>query len=124
MDSAPNGRPTRPRSRVARAIPSDAIELQEQVEQLMAHLRLAVIFGGDKISPGSVVYQSSNTRPWKSYEAVAQDIAGSLERIGFRNVQLMPDDMRLALQNYQASCDEPASPASTNLRYGPSNLPA
>ncbi len=95
MDSASNGRPTRPRSRVARAIPSDAIELQEQVEQLMADLRLAVIFGGDKISPGSVVYQSSNTRPWKSYEAVAHDIAGSLERIGFRNIQLMPDDMRL-----------------------------
>ena len=61
----------------------------------MADLRLAVIFGGDKVSPGSVVYQASNTRPWKSYEAVAQDIAASLERIGFRNVQLMPDDMRL-----------------------------
>jgi hypothetical protein len=36
----------------------------------------------------------------------------------------LPEDMRLALKNYQARCDEPASPASTSLRYGPSSLPA
>src|SRR5437870_403326 len=74
---------------------ADLIHLQEQIEQLKSRLRLAVIFGGDKLSPGSVVYQSPNTRSWKSYEAVAQDIAASLQRIGFRNVQLMPDDMQL-----------------------------
>ena len=36
----------------------------------------------------------------------------------------LPDDMRLALKNYQASCDASVSPASTSLRYGPSRLPA
>jgi len=36
----------------------------------------------------------------------------------------LPDDMRLALKNYQARCDEPAGLASTSLRYGPSSLPA
>ena len=36
----------------------------------------------------------------------------------------LPDDMRLALKNYQARCGEPASPASTSLRFGPSSLPA
>jgi 4-hydroxybenzoyl-CoA thioesterase/acyl-CoA thioester hydrolase len=35
----------------------------------------------------------------------------------------LPDDMRLALKNYQARCDMSASPASS-LRYGPSSLPA
>ena len=36
----------------------------------------------------------------------------------------LPDDMRLAMKNYQARCDQSASPASTSLRYGPSSLPA
>jgi D-alanine-D-alanine ligase len=70
-------------------------DLEAQVERLMPRLRLAVIFGGDKSNPGSVIYPSRNTRSWKSYEAVATDIAHSLRRIGFRHVHLMPDDMHL-----------------------------
>jgi len=70
-------------------------ELEAQIERLMPRLRLAVIFGGNKSTPGSVIYPSHNTRSWKSYEAVAADIAASLRRIGFRHVQLMPDDMHL-----------------------------
>jgi D-alanine-D-alanine ligase len=61
----------------------------------MGRLRLAVIFGGNKQTPGGVVYPSRNTRSWKSYEAVASDIADSLRRLGFRHVHLMPDDLRL-----------------------------
>jgi len=75
---------------------ADVVQLQEQIERLKSHLRLAVIFGGNKSTPGGVVYQSHNTRSWKSYEYVAQDIAASLERIGFRDVQVMPDDMHLS----------------------------
>jgi D-alanine-D-alanine ligase len=71
-------------------------DLEAQIERLMPRLRLAVIFGGDKSTPGSVIYPSHNTRSWKSYEAVAGDIAASLRRIGFRHVQLMPDDMHLS----------------------------
>jgi D-alanine-D-alanine ligase len=66
-----------------------------QIERLKSRIRLAVIFGGDKSMSGSVVYRSHNTRSWKSYEAVAQDIATSLMRQGFHHVDLMPDDMRL-----------------------------
>ena len=69
--------------------------LQQNVARLMTRMRIAVIFGSNKANPGSVLYQTCNTRSWKSYEAVAQDIALSLQRIGFRHVQLMPDDMRL-----------------------------
>ena len=36
----------------------------------------------------------------------------------------LPDDMRLALKNYQARCDASASLASTSLRYGSSSQPA
>jgi len=69
--------------------------LEQKIERLMTRMRIAVIFGSDKTAPGSVLYQTCNTRSWKSYEAVARDIARSLERLGFRHVQLMPDDMQL-----------------------------
>jgi D-alanine-D-alanine ligase len=70
-------------------------QLQHWIECLKPHVRVAIIFGGDNSAPGSVVYQSHNARSWKSYEAVAQDIAASLARIGFRHVRLIPDDMHL-----------------------------
>src|SRR3954447_14028010 len=78
------------------------LELQRRIEHLMPRLRLAVIFGGNKLSSDSVIYQSGNSRSWKSYEAVAQDIADSLQRIGFRHVELMPDDMHLGTRVRQA----------------------
>ena len=63
---------------------------------LMETLRIAVVFGGNKTHHGAVLREAQNPRSWKSYESVAQDIAASLERIGFRNVAVLPDDMRLA----------------------------
>ena len=48
-----------------------------------------------KPAPDSVVYRSQNTRSWKSYEVVAEDIAASLKRSGFRHVDVMPEDMHL-----------------------------
>lgn len=73
----------------------EAVRLEKQIERLKTRLRLAVIFAGDNAIPGSVVYRSSSSRSWKSYEAVAQDIAASLRRSGFRHVQTMPEDMHL-----------------------------
>jgi D-alanine-D-alanine ligase len=70
-------------------------ELERRLEQLKDHLRIGVVFGGDKAVPGSVVYKAGNTRSWKSYEVVASDIAESLRKTGFRHVSLMPDDMTL-----------------------------
>ena len=82
-------------AQAAAAPAADMALLEQQIDRLKSRMRLAVIFGGDKSAPGSVVYQSHNTRSWKSYEAVAQDIAAALGRHGFRHVELMPDDMRL-----------------------------
>ena len=70
-------------------------ELERRLEQLRSKLCLAVVFGGNKSVAGSVIYESNNARSWKSYEAVANNIADSLREIGFRNVSLMPDDMHL-----------------------------
>jgi D-alanine-D-alanine ligase len=69
--------------------------LQRAIEQLMPRLRVAVIYGGDKFSDGSVVYQTHNTRSWKSYQPVAEDIAAALRRIGFRQIEVFPEDMQL-----------------------------
>ena len=70
--------------------------LQNVIEQLKSRLRIAVVFGGNKVSPDSVVYRSQNTRSWKSYEIVAEDIAASLKRSGFQHVDVMPEDMQLS----------------------------
>jgi len=73
-----------------------ADELSEQVGRLLSKLRIAVVHGGDKSEDGSVLYRTHNPRSWKSYRAVAEDIAASLGRLGCRDVTLMADDMRLA----------------------------
>lgn len=70
-------------------------ELERQIERLLPRLRIAVIFGGDKSAEGAVINRTINPRPWKSYEKVAHDIAAALQRIGFREVVTLPDDMQL-----------------------------
>jgi D-alanine-D-alanine ligase len=74
---------------------SSAQILGEHIADLRASLRLAVIFTGNKATPDSVLFPAQNIRSWKSYEAVAEDIATSLRRLGFQHVQTMPEDMRL-----------------------------
>jgi D-alanine-D-alanine ligase len=70
-------------------------EFETALEALRPTLRLAVIYGGDKRQPGAVLHPSANTRPWKSYEAVATTIAGVLVGLGFQHVALLPDDLSL-----------------------------
>ena len=70
-------------------------ELQSQVSRLMERMRIAVIFAGDKSVEGAVINPTGNPRCWKSYEAVARDIASALRRIGFRHVLVVPENMQL-----------------------------
>ena len=70
-------------------------ELQMQIERMLGRLRLAVIYAGEKTSAGAVINQTSNPRSWKSYEAVAHDIAQALGRLGCKHVSIIPEDMRL-----------------------------
>lgn len=97
-------------------------------------LVVAVIHGGDKTAAGAVLNQSANTRSWKSYQAVAQDIAGALTRLGVARVLVLPDDMRLAerlrregvhlawvnsagVQGYNPACHTPALLEMLGLPY-------
>jgi D-alanine-D-alanine ligase len=66
------------------------------IEKLFNTLRIAVIFGNSKDTPGAVLYPTANLRHWKSYESVAEDIAAALRTIGFTQVQTMPDGVDLA----------------------------
>lgn len=70
-------------------------ELQAQLARLADTMRIAVIYSGDTNEEGAVIHQTYNPRSWKSYKQVAQDISDSLQRLGFRHVTTMPDDMRL-----------------------------
>ena len=77
--------------------PSPAIPMIELLtRQVLERARLAVIYGGDKSTDGAVLRPRGNPRSWKSYEAVARDIANALGRIGAGHVEVIPDDMRLA----------------------------
>jgi len=99
--------------------------LKRQIARLQDRLKIAVIFGGSKSAPHAVINQTTNPRPWKSYESVARDIAQALRRIGFRHVELMPEDMSLGdrlrragthlawlnsggVQGYNPACHAPA----------------
>ena len=95
-----------------------ADELAGQVERLLSRMRIAVIYGGDKTEDGAVIYQSHNPRSWKSYRAVAEDIAESLRRMGCRYVTLMADDMRLA-QRVKPSKSPGHRPCSTRQNECP-----
>ncbi len=66
------------------------------ISQLTRSLRIAVVFGGNKKTDGAVLREAANPRSWKSYEAVAHNIADALHRLGFDDVSVLPDDMRLA----------------------------
>lgn len=70
-------------------------KLESQIETLFTRLRIGVVYGGDKSADGAVIHHTANPRSWKSYEAIAENIADALKRIGFRHVSLMPEDMRL-----------------------------
>lgn len=72
-----------------------ALDLEPVIDRLRERLKLAVVFAGDRSKDGTVVHRSFNTRPWKSYEQVARDIAEALRRLGFRHVELVPEDMAL-----------------------------
>jgi D-alanine-D-alanine ligase len=62
---------------------------------LRAQMRIAVVYGGDNSQKDAVIYPTFNPRPWKSYEAVANDIRQALQAVGFVHVTVMPDDMHL-----------------------------
>src|SRR5436190_6934295 len=76
----------------------DFTQLPAHLEVLRSRMHIAVVYGGDKRSDGAVIRATHNTRPWKSYRVVAEDIAGALRELGFEHVISLPDDRSLAAE--------------------------
>jgi D-alanine-D-alanine ligase len=70
-------------------------DLGRYLQVLESRLRIAVVYGGDRRADGAVIRETYNPRPWKSYRAVAEDIANALIELGFEHVITLPDDMSL-----------------------------
>jgi D-alanine-D-alanine ligase len=68
-------------------------DLKTIIPKLKSNLRIAVVYGGNKDTEGSVIYRTNNPRSWKSYQLVAEDIAQALRELGFKHVSIFSDDM-------------------------------
>lgn len=75
------------------------------LDRLRETLRIAVLYNGDRNSPGAVIHHTHNPRSEKSYRPVAEDIAEAIRSNGFRHVVLLPDDMTLAERLRQEAID-------------------
>lgn len=65
------------------------------IEKIKNEFLISVVHGGDRTVEGAVIHQTRNPRSDKSYASVAADIANSLTRLGFKRVDLIPEDMRI-----------------------------
>ena len=70
-------------------------KLSTFIEKLKNKLNIAVVYAGDKQQKGAVIHVSNNTRPWKSYEIVANDICQALINLGFKNTIAIREDINL-----------------------------
>lgn len=73
----------------------NSVFLQSILDKMKVSIPVAVVHGGDRTVEGAVIHQTRNPRSDKSYLAVATDIAESLSRLGFKQVDLIPEDMRM-----------------------------
>lgn len=73
----------------------DAPVLESLLDHVKRHVPIAVVHGGDRNAPEAVIRATHNPRSDKTYAAVAADIANSLGRLGFQNVELVPEQMQM-----------------------------
>ena len=65
------------------------------LERARDGLKIAVVYAGDKNEPDAVIERQINSRDWKSYRVVAENIAETLESEGFSDVVVLPEDRHL-----------------------------
>ena len=68
---------------------------KELLQRARDGLKIAVVYAGDKNDPNTVIERQLNSRDWKSYRLVAEDIANALEEEGFSDVVVLPEDRHL-----------------------------
>ena len=70
-------------------------KLPQIIDSIRTKLNIAVIYGGSKQEDGAVIHVANNTRPWKSYETVANDICHALTSLGFKNTITLKENINL-----------------------------
>ena len=68
---------------------------KELLQRARDVLKIAVVYAGDKNDHNAVIERQLNSRDWKSYRMVAEDIADALEEEGFSDVVVLPEDRHL-----------------------------
>ena len=68
---------------------------KELLQRARDGLKIAVVYAGDKNDPNTVIERQLNSRDWKSYRLVAEDIADALEEEGFSDVVVLPENRHL-----------------------------
>lgn len=68
---------------------------KELLQRARDGLKIAVVYAGDKNDPDTVIERQMNSRDWKSYRLVAEDIADALKEEGFSDVVVLPEDRHL-----------------------------
>lgn len=74
------------------------MKIEELVERARTRLNLAVVYAGNKTDPGIVIHPQKNSRDWKSYKLVAENIAQTLEHEGFSGVAVLAEGRDLAAE--------------------------
>ena len=68
---------------------------KDLLERARDGLKIALVYAGDKNEPDAVIERQINSRDWKSYRLVAENIAETLEAEGFSDVVVLPEDRHL-----------------------------
>jgi len=71
------------------------VNTKELLQRARDVLKIAVVYAGDKNDHNAVIERQLNSRDWKSYRMVAEDIADALEEEGFSDVVVLPEDRHL-----------------------------
>ena len=74
------------------------MKIEELVERARTRLNIAVVYAGNKTDPGIVIHPQKNSRDWKSYKLVAENIAQTLEHEGFSGVAVLAEGRDLAAE--------------------------
>ena len=62
---------------------------KDLLERARDGLKIAIVYAGDKNEPDAVIERQINSRDWKSYRVVAENIAETLEAEGFSDVVVL-----------------------------------
>ena len=68
---------------------------KDLLERARNGLKIALVYAGNKNEPDAVIERQINSRDWKSYRLVAENIAETLEAEGFSDVVVLPEDRHL-----------------------------